>query len=487
MIRLIFLLIFLIWKVDGVKGVKDDASGSGSDEDNICVHLVSDDEDIPNCSVNNQTTNETEDDVSDSGSDEDEIPCCNIETIILSTGVYSIDDVLNNVTTSNTIINISTDVVLSSIVTIEGLNNITIIGQGNPTVNCNDIGSVKFVSCDNVTIEGVNWKRCGSTKLSAYTGIQFYNSSNIFIKDSSFYNSTGQAVVLSNMSGNVYINNCQFTHNNYHKGHGAAIYYTSSPEQSTQVQLVINNCNFTFNGPAESVVYIANSNNKVNDHISLLQNSTFTQNKGVPIYISHTSLILNNSVSFKDNKATAGGCIYSSNSIIKFDDKCNVSFYNNLVSTNGGAIYQEANSKMIFTMNATAKFTRNSADSEKNRWPRGSGGAVFSNGSRIIFQDQSIVTFNDNHVVGGLAMGGAVYAEGSIIYTNGSSIVTFINNHASDGGAVCAYNSPITFQGNSTVIFSRSHATNGGVWHYYLAMILEIMVLILYHSLNTVQ
>ena len=97
------------------------------------------------------------------------------------------------------------------------------------------------------------------------------NSSNIVIQGCSFHNSTAQAVVLSNISGNVYINNCQFTHNKYHKGHGAAIYYTSSPEQSTQVQLVINNCNFTFNGPAESVVYIDNSNNKVNGLISLLQ------------------------------------------------------------------------------------------------------------------------------------------------------------------------------------------------------------------------
>ena len=438
MIRLIFLLVFLIWNVDGVKGVKDDVSGSGSDED--------------------------------------EIPCCNIETIIFSTGVYPIDDVLNNVTTSNTIINISTDVVLSSTVTLEGLNNITIIGQGNPTVNCNDIGSVKFVSCNNVTIEGVIWERCGSTKLSAYPGVKFYNSSNIFIKDSSFYNSTGQAVVLSNMLGNVYINNCQFTHNKYHKGHGAAIYYTSSPEQSTQVQLVINNCNFTFNGPAESVVYVDNSNNKVNGHISLLQNSTFTQNKGVSIYISHTSLILNNSVSFKDNKATAGGGIYSSNSIIKFDDKCNVNFYNNLANTNGGAIYQEANSKMIFTMNTIAKFTRNSAVSESHVLSRvlGSGGAVFSKDSLIIFQDQSIVTFNDNKVVrvqegfwGGAwagAEGGVVYAINSTICTNGSSTLTFSNNNAEyEGGAVVARNdSLITFQGNSTVTFSNNSAVHAG-------------------------
>ena len=419
MIKLIFLLLFLIWNVGGVKRVMPD----------IDVH----------------PSNSTEDDFSGSGSDEDEIPCCNIGNYTF----YSIVDVLNNVTTSNTIINISTDVVLSSIVTLEGLNNITIIGQGNPTVNCNDIGSVKFVSCNNVTIEGVNWERCGFDNAP---GIKFYNSSNIVLQSSSFQHSVGQAVVLSNMSGNVYINNCQFTYNKYHKGNGTAIYYISSPEQSTHVQLVINNCNFTFNGPAESVVYIDNSNNKVNGHISLLQNSTFTQNKGVPIYISHTSLILNNSVSFKDNKATAGGGIYSSNSIIKFDDKCNVSFDNNLVSTNGGAIYQEANSNMFFTMNAIAKFTRNSAI----RY----GSAIFTKGRSLIsFEDQSQATFDDNRA----RSGGAVFVSRSTIWINGSSKVKFNNNNGEFGGAVSVWdNSVMSFEQNSTIIFTGNRASVGG-------------------------
>ena len=364
-LTVLLLLLLLLWNVDGVKS-------------DIDVH----------------PSNDTKDDVSVSDSDEDEIPCCNIGNYYT---FYSIDDVLNNVTTSNTIINISIDVVLSSNVILEGLNNITIIGQGNPTVNCNDIGSVKFVSCYNVTIEGVNWELYGSINLPAYPGVKFYNSSNIFIKDSSFHCSRQHAVVLSNMSGNVYINNCQFTHIKYHKGHGAAIYYTSSPEQSTQVQLVINNCHFTFNGPAESVVYIDNSNNKVNNHISLLQNSTFIQNKGLPTYISHTSLLLNNSVSFKDNKATAGGGIYSRTSIIKFDDKCNVSFYSNSVSNKGGAIYQ-THSKMFIRMNTVVMFARNSAV----RY----GGAVFTEGRSLIsFENQSQVTFDDNRA----RSGGAIY------------------------------------------------------------------------------
>ena len=413
MINLIFLLPFLIWNVDGVKGVMPD----------IDVHISDD-----------------EDDVSGSGSDEDDIPCCNIENYTF----YSIVDVLNNVTTNNTVINILTDVVLSSNVTLEGLNNITIIGQENPTVNCNDIGSVKFVACNNVTIEGVIWERCGFDNAP---GIKFYNSSDIVLQSSSFHHSVGQAVVLSHMSGNVYINNCQFTHNKYRKGHGAAIYYTSSPKHST-IQLVIKNCDFTFNGPAESVVYIDNSNNKVNGHISLLQNSTFIQNRGVPIYISHTSLILNNSVSFKDNKVTTGGGIYSSNSIIKFDDKCNLSFYSNSARNKGGAIYQ-THSKIFIRMNAVVMFARNSAV--------GYGGVIFTEGRSLIsFEDESLVTFDDNRARGG----GAMFVNRSTIWINGSSKVTFSNNNGRFGGAVSVWdNSVMSFGQNSTIIFTGNIAS----------------------------
>ena len=223
-----FFLLLLLWSVDGVKCFKsvqtdnNDVSGSGSNENDKCMHMFSDDEDIAiNCSVVDQFNVY----FSGSGSDEDNVPCCSSRNYTL----YSIVDALNNVT-SNAIINISTDVVLSSNVILEGLRNITIIGQGNPTVNCNDITSVKFVSCNNVTIENVHWKRCGSVNKP---GIEFFNTSNIAIQSSSFYHLTGKAVALSKVSGNVSINNCQFTHNKYHKGHGAAIYYTPSHEQST--------------------------------------------------------------------------------------------------------------------------------------------------------------------------------------------------------------------------------------------------------------
>ena len=300
---------------------------------------------------------------------------------------YSFADVLNSVS-CNIIIDISTDIVLSSNVLFNNVNNITIIGQGSPTVNCSDIQLVKFVSCNNVTIEGVNWKRCGSVN---NPGMEFHNTSNIAIQNCSFHHSTDKTVLLPKILGNVSINNCQFTHNKYHKGHGAAIYYTSSHNQSTQ--LVITNCNFTMNGPTESVVYIDNSNNIVD--ISLLLNSSFTQNKGIPIYVSNTSLILNNIVSFKDNKATDGGAIYSSNSTIKFDHKCNVCFYNNSANDSGGAIYQ-THLKLIFQLNAAVKSNSNKAFGSYRFFSGGSGAIYSTQSSLISFEDQSMVTFNNN-------------------------------------------------------------------------------------------
>jgi len=383
--------------------------------------------------------------------------CCSIDNYHFN----SITDALFNIT-SNVVVNLVNDAMLTSIVILQNLENIKIIGQGNPMVNCNGVGAVKFDSCNNVTIAGVSLERCGYN--SSYPGIEFYNSSNIVIDTCSFHSSTRQAVVLTNMIEKVYINNCQFKHNKYHNSHGAAIYYTSSLEQGTQIQLILNNCGFAFNGPTESVVYISGSRNVTSGprFITLLQNSTFVENQGIPIYITHTSLILKNSISFKNNRATAGGGIYSSASSIRFNNRCNARFHNNTVSTNGGAIYQ-SNSKVIFRMHAAVMFTNNSAGK--------AGGAVFSKAASFIsFQDESIVTFKANSAA--KSKGGAIHSkDNSCISFDGYSKVKFHNNRAmeSSGGAVgFTINSYILFSGNSTVLFSKNNAKWGGALIGYL-------------------
>ena len=68
--------------------------------------------------------------------------------------------------TSNVLINITTDVELSSIIPIVDLSNIMIIGHNYPIVNCNNSGGLHFMSCYNCTIEGITWEGCGAINIS---------------------------------------------------------------------------------------------------------------------------------------------------------------------------------------------------------------------------------------------------------------------------------------------------------------------------------
>ena len=56
--------------------------------------------------------------------------------------------------TNNVLINITTDVVLSSVIPLIDLANITITGHNSPIVNCNSSGGLHITSCHNCIIEG---------------------------------------------------------------------------------------------------------------------------------------------------------------------------------------------------------------------------------------------------------------------------------------------------------------------------------------------
>ena len=150
----------------------------------------------------------------------------------------SIVEVLTNMT-SNGVTEITTDAVLPSLVILEGLENIVVVGLSNVSIHCNSVGAVKFISCRNVTIKGINWLGCGSKN---EPGIEFRNSSNITIQNCSFHNSTRQTIVLSEVSKNININSCEFIHNRrYDEGHGTAINFSS--HNHAQLHFVIDSCN----------------------------------------------------------------------------------------------------------------------------------------------------------------------------------------------------------------------------------------------------
>ena len=342
-----------------------------------------------------------------------------------------------------------------------------------------DIGAVKFVDCNNVTIEGLNLEQCGSKDKPA---IGVYNSSSVVFGNCSFLYSMGQAAVLSNTSGTVYFKNCHFAHNNKHRGHGAAIYYLSSTVQS---MMVIDDNSFESNGPANSTVYIGALNNKY-PRCNYLQNSTFVSNLGVPIYLSHTNLQLYGSVLFKGNEAENGGGIYSTSSTVIFDDKCNVSFCNNSAARSGGALYQ-INSEVFFKGNSKVMFTNNSAVNKYggaiyswtlsfisftddtmvvfiNNFASLDAGAIFtSEFSNISFDENSKVHFNNNSAE---RYGGAMKLhDNTVISFGGSSIITFTNNRAEYGGAILWYESTASFSGESNITFDHNIGWDGGAMY----------------------
>ena len=216
--------------------------------------------------------------------------------------------------TSNVLINITTDVELSSIIQRVNLANVTITGYNNPTVNCNNSGGLHFISCSNITIEVITWKRRGSRNISdnanAYPVLQLASSSNIIIQNCSFQHSVGQAVVLLGVSEDVNINYCNFSYAKQYKVHGTAICYSSNNNKLivSPLNIVVSNCNFFDNEGAKSIVYFDQPSNKHYEVLNL-RNCKFIHNKGVPIYLSNQDLYINGNVEFHDNIAENGGAI----------------------------------------------------------------------------------------------------------------------------------------------------------------------------------
>ena len=383
---------------------------------------------------------------------------------------------------SNEMIIITNDVLLQSIVPLLGLENITIIGNDNPTVNCDNDGGIYFDHSQNFTIIGITWEKCGN-KNDNSPAIKLYNSSNIIIQNCSFQNSVTQSIALSEMSGNVTINGCTFAFNNYYEDHGVAIHYLSKIQQHSTLQLTISNCNFTHNGVvnSSSVVFIGPSHNKITENI-LFTNSVFLNNHGTPIYISHQNVLIVGNMLFKRNVAKKGGGIFINNHAkvtfhrlnAKFINnkalyggalclaKCSnclfkgmsiVTINNNTAINNGGAVYIEDNSDITFEGNSKIIISNNQADY---------GGAICALiNSNLKSESNSTVIINNNNATDG----GAIYINDNSDFTfEGNTTVTLNNNTASDeGGAVyIEENSDITFEENCKVTISNSQADFGG-------------------------
>ena len=108
---------------------------------------------------------------------------------------------------------------LSTVVKINNVNNITIRGQGNTIVMCNNTGGVSCNNCSDVVIEGITWDKCGDPGLqhlaypNAFGGLNFTNVTNLIIQNCILQRSRVRALSLYLVAGTISISHTQFYSN----------------------------------------------------------------------------------------------------------------------------------------------------------------------------------------------------------------------------------------------------------------------------------
>ena len=387
--------------------------------------------------------------------------------------------------TSNILINITTDVMLSSLIKTSHLENVSIIGHSNPTVNCTS-GGIHLTFCHNCVIQGITWDGCGN-KITSHIepGVKLYNTSNVTIQNCSFLHSVGQAVVLSEISGDVNINNCKFGKNSNYNSDGAAIHYLSVNAKKSVLK--INNCSFTNNSNATSLVYIENKSFYY--HKIIFTNIIFCNNQGTSVYVRNHRIYLSGKLLFQNNTAESGAGIYISNySTVVFDKISNVLFIQNSAKISGGAIFLRNHSICLFDQNSEIKFYYNKATRGSSIYSRDNsivtfkascnvlfnsnlalkyGAAIYtSTNGYISFEGNSTAEFRNN--IAYFRSGAILCFHNCSISFEGNSVALFINNIALFGGVIHSYNnSHISFKGNSTAVFDNNYANDGGVINSY--------------------
>ena len=340
----------------------------------------------------------------------------------------SFDHALSNLA-SNVLINITTDVTLSSLIDheVSDLQNVSIIGHNNPTVTCRNIGGLQFTLGHNFIIQGITWDGCGAKNndTNAKPILKFRYSSDITIHNCSFQHSIGQAVVLEEVSGDININHCQFVYNSHYRGYGAAVHYSSNNViHNSHSLLRISNCTFSYNKDAKSLVYIKNRishQNKLNKIV--FQCSKLCHNQGVtPIFVINQKVSLSGELLFQNNTAKYGAGIYiTDHSTISFGENSNISFIQNSAEYMGGAVFLKNHSTLLFDKNSKIEFNYNKA----------TNGTIYSEAySNVAFVGTCQVTFSSNSAT---QYGAAIYSiDNSHVTYTGNSKVTFNNNGVYD-------------------------------------------------------
>ena len=313
---------------------------------------------------------------------------------------------------------------------------------------------------------------------------------------------------MSEMSGSVNINYCNFSFNKQFEGHGTAIHYSSNNMlTSSPFKIMITNCNFFYNQNAKSIVHFGQSSPKLCEYF-ILQNSKFHNNGGTPVYLTNQNLYMNGKIEFYRNVAENGGGIFISDySNVTFHKSATVNFTQNTANNNGGAIFLTNHSSILFKDYPTAlyqcpelhnmigkhyldeifltvTFFNNSANQfgayvyvHSSNIIIGNTATVMFKGDRryyshnsllyiehysaVTFEGDSITMFYDNVVHN--VIDGVMHCVLSAVNFKENATVTFCNNGEMDsGGTMYIDQSNVKFEGNSMVTFYNNTADSIG-------------------------
>ena len=341
----------------------------------------------------------------------------------------------------NNTVNITDRVVTLSSHVVIRYRNFMITGHNNPTVICAYSGRLVLTNYTNVTIKGITWMGCGGNDNVKAPAIHIQEQSPFKVR----------AVVR--------IQNCSFQYS-LAPAIGLlkdtfdvniiikncifmnSIDYTDHGVavyfSSNRGKVLINNCNLNNNGVAKSIIYIE-------------KHSLLTSESSIQIHINNSHFFNNQGVP-----------VHLSN-YVELYIHGTVWFENN-VADYGAGIYASDHSTVVFDKNSVVTFNDNKA----------TNGTIHSKDScNVIFKANSNVTFDSNSAA---QYGAAVYSvdNSNIIHTEGSQ-VKFINNliplmdtEQWLGGTIFseAYSS-IYFENNSITVFRNNSAPYGAAIFSY--------------------
>ena len=281
----------------------------------------------------------------------------------------SLDHALTHLQSDDYVNITSAMVPLLTVAMISNVNNITIRGQGNTIVMCNNTGGVSCNNCSDVVIEGITWDQCGDPDLqtlaypNAFGGLNFTNVTNLLINNCTLQNSSARALSLYLVAGTINISNTQFlTNANYDDIHcfrgsryihcvtdernvtGAILVFIE--DSTSEANISIYNCVFSNNGHFGKVLdedptskYYETSEIADGAAIKILQSTSV-----VPINIAVENCV------FMHNRGRSGGAVninVSQSVGIEFN---NVSFWNNSVVR----FYVNSSALFVFLRNTSS-------------------------------------------------------------------------------------------------------------------------------------